>query len=105
MLEELHWSAGATLDWLASVARRRAAVRRLVLGSYHPVRRRCTPTRCVPSRRNSSYTATREPRSQEIPRQYPEKHQGFFMFYPPTGTTFFRSNGEGDSEHLRVFIA
>jgi DNA-binding winged helix-turn-helix (wHTH) protein/predicted ATPase len=35
-LEDLHWSDGATLDWLAVVARRRAAARLLVLGTYRP---------------------------------------------------------------------
>jgi predicted ATPase len=47
VLEDLHWCDGATLDWLACVARRRAAARLLVLGTYrrtgalvhaHPVR-------------------------------------------------------------------
>ena len=37
VLEDLHWSDGATLDWLASVARRREAARLLVLGTYRPV--------------------------------------------------------------------
>jgi DNA-binding winged helix-turn-helix (wHTH) protein/predicted ATPase len=36
VLEDLHWSDRATLDWLASVARRRAAARLLVLGTYRP---------------------------------------------------------------------
>ena len=36
VLEDLHWSDGATLDWLAAVARRRAAARLLVLGTYRP---------------------------------------------------------------------
>ena len=36
ILEDLHWSDGATLDWLAAVARRRAAARLLVLGTYRP---------------------------------------------------------------------
>ena len=36
VLEDLHWSDGATLDWLAYVARRRAAARLLVLGTYRP---------------------------------------------------------------------
>jgi DNA-binding winged helix-turn-helix (wHTH) protein/tetratricopeptide (TPR) repeat protein len=37
VLEDLHWSDGATLDWLAYVARRREAARLLVLGTYRPV--------------------------------------------------------------------
>lgn len=37
VLEDLHWSDGATLDWLASVAQRREAARLLVLGTYRPV--------------------------------------------------------------------
>jgi DNA-binding winged helix-turn-helix (wHTH) protein/predicted ATPase len=36
VLEDLHWSDLATLDWLAFVARRRAAARLLVLGTYRP---------------------------------------------------------------------
>ena len=36
VLEDLHWSDGATLDWLASVARRRDWARLLVLGTYRP---------------------------------------------------------------------
>jgi predicted ATPase len=36
VLEDLHWSDGATLDWLAYVARRREAARLLVLGTYRP---------------------------------------------------------------------
>ena len=36
VLEDLHWSDYATLDWLALVARRRAAARLLVLGTYRP---------------------------------------------------------------------
>jgi DNA-binding winged helix-turn-helix (wHTH) protein/predicted ATPase len=34
VLEDLHWSDAATLDWLAYVARRRVAARLLVLGTY-----------------------------------------------------------------------
>jgi len=37
VVEDLHWSDGATLDWLAYVARRREAARLLVLGTYRPV--------------------------------------------------------------------
>lgn len=37
VLEDLHWSDGATLDWLASVARRREAARLLLVGTYRPV--------------------------------------------------------------------
>ena len=37
VLEDLHWSDGATLEWLAYVAQRRAAARLLVLGTYRPV--------------------------------------------------------------------
>ena len=36
VVEDLHWSDLATLDWLALVARRRAAARLLVLGTYRP---------------------------------------------------------------------
>jgi predicted ATPase/DNA-binding winged helix-turn-helix (wHTH) protein len=36
ILEDLHWSDGATLDWLAAMARRRATARLLVLGTYRP---------------------------------------------------------------------
>jgi DNA-binding winged helix-turn-helix (wHTH) protein/tetratricopeptide (TPR) repeat protein len=36
VLEDLHWSDRATMDWLASVARRRGAARLLVLGTYRP---------------------------------------------------------------------
>jgi len=36
VVEDLHWSDFATLDWLAFVARRRAAARLLVLGTYRP---------------------------------------------------------------------
>jgi len=36
VLEDLHWSDYATLDWLALVARRRVAARLLVLGTYRP---------------------------------------------------------------------
>ena len=37
VLEDLHWSDHATLDWLAFVAHRRVAARLLVLGTYRPV--------------------------------------------------------------------
>jgi predicted ATPase len=37
VVEDLHWSDGATLDWLAYVAQRREAARLLVLGTYRPV--------------------------------------------------------------------
>jgi DNA-binding winged helix-turn-helix (wHTH) protein/tetratricopeptide (TPR) repeat protein len=36
VLEDLHWSDGATLDWLAAMARRREAARLLVVGTYRP---------------------------------------------------------------------
>jgi DNA-binding winged helix-turn-helix (wHTH) protein/predicted ATPase len=36
VLEDLHWSDYATLDWLAFVARHRAPARLLVLGTYRP---------------------------------------------------------------------
>jgi DNA-binding winged helix-turn-helix (wHTH) protein/predicted ATPase len=36
ILEDLHWSDGATLDWLAYVARRRDPARLLVLATYRP---------------------------------------------------------------------
>jgi DNA-binding winged helix-turn-helix (wHTH) protein/predicted ATPase len=37
VLEDLHWSDTATLEWLAYSARRRDPARLLVLGSYRPV--------------------------------------------------------------------
>ena len=37
VLEDLHWSDAATLDWLAYMARRRQAARLLVLGTYRPM--------------------------------------------------------------------
>ncbi len=37
VLEDLHWSDAATLDWLAYIARRRQAARLLVLGTYRPM--------------------------------------------------------------------
>jgi DNA-binding winged helix-turn-helix (wHTH) protein/predicted ATPase len=37
ILEDLHWSDTATLDWLGSVARRRVPARLVVLGTYRPV--------------------------------------------------------------------
>ena len=37
VLEDLHWSDRATLDWLAYVARRRDRARLLILGTYRPV--------------------------------------------------------------------
>jgi predicted ATPase len=40
VLEDLHWSDGATVDWLAYVARRREPARVLVLGTYRPVEAR-----------------------------------------------------------------
>jgi len=40
VLEDLHWSDGATVDWLAYVARRREAARLLVLGTYRPTEAR-----------------------------------------------------------------
>jgi predicted ATPase len=36
VLEDLHWSDAATLDWVAAMAGRRAAARLLVLGTYRP---------------------------------------------------------------------
>ena len=36
VLEDLHWSDYATMDWLALVARRRVDTRLLVLGTYRP---------------------------------------------------------------------
>ena len=49
VLEDLQWSDGATLEWLAYVARRRAAARLLVLGTSRPVAalRRAHPGRTV----------------------------------------------------------
>ena len=40
ILEDLHWSDGATLDWLAYVARRRDPARLLVLATYRPAEAR-----------------------------------------------------------------
>ena len=37
VLEDLHWSDRATLEWLAYVARRRDPARVLILGTYRPV--------------------------------------------------------------------
>jgi predicted ATPase len=37
VLEDLHWSDTATLEWLAYAVRRRDPARRLVLGTYRPV--------------------------------------------------------------------
>jgi predicted ATPase len=37
VLEDLHWSDSATLDWLAYMAQRRQAARCLVIGTYRPV--------------------------------------------------------------------
>jgi tetratricopeptide (TPR) repeat protein len=37
VLEDLHWSDGATLTWLAYVARRPDPARLLILGTYRPV--------------------------------------------------------------------
>jgi predicted ATPase len=49
VLEDLHWSDSATLDWLAYVARRRQPARLLVLGTYRPVEAlvRAHPVRTV----------------------------------------------------------
>jgi predicted ATPase len=40
VLEDLHWSDAATVDWLAYVGRRREAARLLVLGTYRPTEAR-----------------------------------------------------------------
>src|SRR5262249_6170580 len=37
VVEDLHWSDTATIEWLAYVARRRGPARLLVLGTYRPV--------------------------------------------------------------------
>jgi predicted ATPase len=37
VLEDLHWSDRATLEWLAYIARRRDSARLLILGTYRPV--------------------------------------------------------------------
>ncbi len=37
ILEDLHWSDTATLDWLAYIARRRDPARLLIVGAYRPV--------------------------------------------------------------------
>jgi predicted ATPase/DNA-binding winged helix-turn-helix (wHTH) protein len=49
VLEDLHWSDSATLDWLAYVARRRTVARLLVLGTYRSVEAiaRAHPVRLV----------------------------------------------------------
>jgi predicted ATPase len=39
VLEDLHWSDTATLEWLAYVARRRDPARLLILGTYRPCER------------------------------------------------------------------
>ena len=41
VLEDLHWSDTATLEWLAYIARRRDPARLLVLGTYRPFRGHC----------------------------------------------------------------
>jgi DNA-binding winged helix-turn-helix (wHTH) protein len=43
ILEDLHWGDGATLEWLAYVARRRDPVRLLVLATYRPAEARMAP--------------------------------------------------------------
>jgi DNA-binding winged helix-turn-helix (wHTH) protein/tetratricopeptide (TPR) repeat protein len=40
VLEDLHWSDAATIDWLAYVGRRREVARLLVLGTYRPTEAR-----------------------------------------------------------------
>jgi predicted ATPase len=40
VLEDLHWSDAATVDWLEYVARRREVARLLVLGTYRPMEAR-----------------------------------------------------------------
>jgi hypothetical protein len=37
VLEDLHWSDRATIEWLAYVVRRRDRARLLILGTYRPV--------------------------------------------------------------------
>jgi hypothetical protein len=37
VLEDLHWSDGATLDLVGALARRRTPARLLILGTYRPV--------------------------------------------------------------------
>lgn len=37
VLEDLHWSDTATLEWIAYIARRREPVKLLILGTYRPV--------------------------------------------------------------------
>jgi DNA-binding winged helix-turn-helix (wHTH) protein/predicted ATPase len=37
VLEDLHWSDSATLEWLACVARRREKARLLIMGTYRPM--------------------------------------------------------------------
>ena len=36
VLEDLHWSDTATLEWLAYIARRRDPARLLIVGTYRP---------------------------------------------------------------------
>ena len=51
VLEDLHWSDYATLDWLAYVARRRDPARMLILGTYRPVEIIVRRTAASPARR------------------------------------------------------
>lgn len=37
ILEDLHWSDSATIEWLAYIARRRGSARLMVLGTYRPI--------------------------------------------------------------------
>ena len=52
ILEDLHWSDGATLEWLAYVARRQDSARLLILGTYRLVEARVVA--------HPLYAATRE---------------------------------------------
>jgi predicted ATPase len=48
ILEDLHWSDGATLEWLAYVARRRDPAQLLVLGTYRLAEARVVPQPLYP---------------------------------------------------------
>jgi hypothetical protein len=73
VLEDLHWSDRATLDWLASVARRPDPARLLRLGTYrpgetvvqaHPLRAILTSSGRTDSVRSWRWTISPSPRSR-----------------------------------------
>ena len=49
VLEDLHWSDTATLEFLAYIARRRDSARLLIVGTYRPLEVLHTNTGCVVS--------------------------------------------------------